>query len=302
MAVCWMANGHKNCNNKYKKLLEIQSQSISIKKKEEYTHFTPEYINKLFGVEENKNSGDEMLEEKDDKPSFKEIFNSVIPKHLFEKPKKNHEYYKGKQKTITPGKESQTNDNTKSLTDFNKDNSFSLQITPKMTLVQRSKQEVATLKRTFTLKKKPKSRLYEKETISFSAKIVKKNLQSLQMVPNERIARPPSFIIKTRTSLEEIVATPVIRKIQERAQTMKPDKIFLPLKKFTIKTKNEVQSNKAEVRTPTADNLRTPTADNLRTPTADILEKSSANLHFKRNESMCCIYLIIWYYLILMKK
>ena len=69
MAICWTANGYKNHDNKYKKLVEIQSQSISTKKKEEYTQFTPEYINKIFGLEDNQKSTEEHTEKI--APSFK---------------------------------------------------------------------------------------------------------------------------------------------------------------------------------------------------------------------------------------
>ena len=244
MAICWTANGYKNHDNRYKKLVEIQSQSISTKKKEEYTQFTPEYINKIFGLEDNPKSTEEHTEK--DAPSFKGIFSQEIPKHLFQKPRKTQEYYI--KKAMDSGKDFYTNDQTE-----NKDNSSFFQ-TPKMALVPKD-QEFTTLKKKFTVKKKIKNRMYEKETISFSAKIVQKPfLQSLQSLPMDSTVKKNSFIIKTKQNAEEI-KTPVTatRQFREKSKTIQPqiqqEKIFKPLRNFVIKVKNEVNSNRAEAKT-----------------------------------------------------
>lgn len=154
MAYCWILAGYKNYHNKYKKQVDIISQSNTISKHKEDTHFTLEYVNNLFGLEEKKNNENEDKSKNEVKFSFKDIFSQVIPKHLFQKPKRRSEFFEFKK----TNNESQNitrsiNFDPKSMTELTKESLFE---TPK---TYNPEDRLKQLKKSFTTSKK-KSRGY----------------------------------------------------------------------------------------------------------------------------------------------
>ena len=242
IAFCFINAGYKNYNNRYKKLVEKQSETHTLNKHQTDNHFTIDYINKLFGLEEKKEIENENAS-KEPKISFKDIFSQVIPKHLFQKPRKTIDYFKSYERIQTDGKNSiKTNENTQSMTDILKETSFLLK-TPKTTFTKTtSEEEVSTIKKSFTLttKKKKKYRLYEKETASFSAKINKKLFKSSTTMPiNENTVKKPSFIIKTRIGEDNLW-----RK-KEKSKTMNIiTRTPIQSKTYLIKSKNEINKSR----------------------------------------------------------
>lgn len=204
---------------------------MSKRKNEDLTHFTPEYIKEVFGLPDKVTK--EEPKEAVPKPTFKD-YSQIIPPHMFKKPKKREDYYQAIQKTISnKDKDSNTIDEMKSLTEF-KDNSSFLQTTPKMTGMPNQNQGDRSTQKKFIVKKKiPKDKTYDKDTICFSAKIVKKASDSSQNLPNESTVRKPSFgakepsteeigehSIKARVNTEE-------RKIRQIAKRSTLDEIML---------------------------------------------------------------------------
>ena len=231
MAFCWTMAGFKNYNTKYNRLLEVQSQALSIKKHQQQdTHFTVDYINKLFGLNDKNNIEDENLNKKEIKPSIHDFFLKKIPTHLFQKPKKKYDYfYKALENSKVPLPNNI--EYVKSMAELTKDNSYDI-TTPKATLIQ-DRETPTTLKRSFTTKKQ--KRLYEKETICFTAKNEKKTVVSQKSIREEEImGKKQKFIIRTKTSEDNTV-----KKLNEKSHTMNYEPNDFPLKTFVIRTRNE---------------------------------------------------------------
>lgn len=238
LAYCWIQAGFKKSNNKYKKTIEKISEAYSINKYKEDTHFTVEYINKIFGLDEKKNNQNEK-KPTEIKPSFKDIFSQVIPKHLFQKPKRKSEIHavqvhsKINTDITQITNKNTTTENIHSMTEISKENNIFE--TPKPHYFQRSEQEITPVKKSFSTKKKKRTKLYEKATISFSAKI-KTPLKSMQTLPTPNISifSKPNFIIKTKKPNEN---DEYIRSSNQKSLTIGPEKTILPVRSFILKTK-----------------------------------------------------------------
>lgn len=238
LAYCWIQAGFKKTSNRYQKNIEKISDAYSFNKHKEDTHFTVEYINKLFGIDDKKtNQNEKKLP--DIKPSFKDIFSQVIPKHLFQKPKRKSEIHDLQiHSKITTDNTQITNKNTTtenitSMTEIFKENNIFE--TPKPNYFQHSAQEITPFKKSFSTKKKKRKTLYQKATISFSAKI-KTPIKSMQTLPSTSISifSKPAFIIKTKKFNEN---DEFIRSPAPKALTIGPDKNILPVRNFIVKTK-----------------------------------------------------------------
>lgn len=255
MAYCWILAGYKNYHNKYKKQVDVISQSNAISKHKEDTHFTLEYVNNLFGLEEKKNNENDDKSKNEVKFSFKDIFSQVIPKHLFQKPKRRSEYFEFKK----TNKDSQNitssiNFNPKSMTELTKESLFD---TPK---TYNPEERLKQLKKSFTTSKKKKQRLYQSNTISFSAKIKNKSQENQNTPPINK----PKFIIKTKTNT---TFDEVFRVEKEKLSlTPQPQFTKIPFRNFVLKSKDII---KREI-------LHRTSFENLRTP-----ERSFSNIKSK---------------------
>lgn len=246
IAFCLVKSGCRNYPAKYKLHLENQTETSMLSKKQNDVRFNIEYINKLFGLDERKK---EKKKPEEAKPTLQNIFSQIIPKHLLKKQKKILRT-KPSENVVTEQKENtniiKINEFPKSMTEIINSDENS-----KFLLIKKSEQEIPKkIKRKFTIKKiKNTTKLYEKETISFSAKAVKKT--SLTLIPlqenNENYRKRNSLMIQISNQEEKNFNSISLVKPLEKALIHDAEKKIYPLRSFTIRTKNEAEKSKKDI-------------------------------------------------------